>query len=70
MNNVGTRPYINSTQTIQQIMQTAQPIKDPGTANGLKWVVEGIYNGAQGIYELVINPDTMTILHFVFKSTQ
>jgi hypothetical protein len=68
MNNAASRPYINSTQTIQQIMQAASPVKDPQTANGLKWVVEGSFNGSQGVFELVINPDTMTILHFLFKS--
>jgi hypothetical protein len=70
MNNVATRPYINSTQTIQQIMRATAPIKDAGTTNGLKWVVEGTFNGSKGFYELVINPDTMTILHYVFKSTR
>ena len=70
MKNVTTRPYIDSTQTIQQIMKAASPIKDLGTINGLKWVVEGGFNGSKGVYELVINPDTMTILHYVFKATK
>jgi hypothetical protein len=69
LNNISTRPYINSTHMVQQIMRTTDPMKDPGTANGLKWVVRGTFNGSNGVYELVINPDTMTILHFVFKSS-
>jgi len=74
MKNIATRPYIKSTQLIQQIMSVAAPIADPGTATGLKWVVEGTWFNAAtkvyttGVFELVINPDTNTILHFLFKS--
>jgi hypothetical protein len=70
MSNIGTRPYINSTLLIQQIMQSSSPMPDPYTASGLKWVVEGMHNGSSGIYELVINPDTMTIIHFLYKTTR
>jgi len=68
MNNAASRSYINSTQTIQNIMSSASPIKDPGTVNGLKWIVQGTFNGSPGVFELVINPETMTILHFLFTS--
>jgi RHS repeat-associated protein len=68
MNNIASRPYINSTQTIQQIMRASNPMQDLGTANGLKWVVDGAFNGSQGVYELVIDPVTQTILHFLFTS--
>ena len=68
MNNVGTRPYIQSTQLIQEIMRAAPPIRDPQTATGLKWVVEGTFNGSRGVFDLVIDPATNTILHFLFSS--
>jgi len=68
MNNVATRPYIQSTQFIQQIMLSGSPMPDPGTAAGLKWVVPGTFNGSQGVFDLVINPDTHTILHFLFQT--
>ena len=68
MNNVGSRPYIQSTQLIQEIMRAAPPIRDPQTANGLKWVVEGTFNGSRGVFDLVIDPTANTILHFLFSS--
>jgi hypothetical protein len=68
MNNAATRPYIHSTQLIQQIIKSAPSMKDPQTATGLKWVVEGTFNASRGTYELVIDPVTHTILHFLFQS--
>ena len=31
---------------------------------------EGAYNGSVGTYELLIDPETSTILHFVFKGSK
>jgi len=41
MNKVDERPYVMSTQLIQEIMRAASPIPDPRSETGLKWVVEG-----------------------------
>jgi len=73
MGHVELRPYIMSTQLIQQIMQAAKPMQDPQTATGLKWIVEGSrFDAAKnkltyGVFELVIDPETHTIWHFLFR---
>jgi len=69
MNNAANRTYVKSTQLIQEIMQATTPMQDTQTATGLKWVVEGWYNHSFGVFELVIDPNTNTILHFLFRST-
>ena len=68
MSNVATRPYIHSTQLIQEIMRAAPPTPDPRSTTGLRWVVEGTFNLSQGAFELVIDPATHTIWHFLFTS--
>lgn len=61
------RPYMNSPHTIEEIMRATRPIPDPGGApNVLRWDVPGSFNGSDGLWELVVDPNTMTILHFVF----
>jgi hypothetical protein len=70
MKNVASRPYIESTQTIQNIMKAAKPIADSSLKNGLKWVVDGTFNGTAGKYELVIDVATNTIVHFLFKGNK
>lgn len=63
------RPYADSRLTIQEIMDGAKPIPDPGGAPGaLRWDVTGTMNGSSGTWELVVNPETKTILHFLFNS--
>jgi hypothetical protein len=63
------RPYGNSTLTIQNIMDAAKPVLDPGGVPGaLRWDVPGSMNGSTGVWELVVDPRTKTILHFLFKS--
>ena len=49
-------------------MQAGQPIKDTGTVNGLQWIVEGLFHGSKGLYELAIDPEANTIVHYLFKS--
>ena len=68
LNNLVTRAYINSSIVVQEIMQSGLPAKDAFLQNGLKWIVEGAYKGSAGIWELVIDVDTMTIVHFLFTS--
>ena len=64
------RAYTYSTQIIRMIMESATPIKDLSLSNGLKWVVPGSYNGASGVWELVINTETNTIVHYLFRSAK
>lgn len=67
LKNLATRPYINSTLTIQNIMKSSKPVADAYLKNGLKWVVRGSYNGSYGVWELVIDVSTNTIVHFLFR---
>lgn len=71
----GQRPYSNSTQLVQEIMKAKNPIKDPQTATGLKWQVEGVLqcditNGklVKGVWELVVDSKTHTVWHFLFRT--
>ncbi len=62
------RPYQRSVLTIQNIIDSGDPVADPGGApDSVRWDVRG-YNESdnEGTYELVVNLKTMTILHFGF----
>ena len=61
------RPYQDSKLLIQEIMNKGSPIFDPQGGSGLFWKVEGTYNGSKGTYELLIDPDTNTVWHFLFR---
>ncbi|EFW06388.1 hypothetical protein HMPREF9488_00275 [Coprobacillus cateniformis] len=62
-----TRPYINSNQTIQSIIDGGTPVKDTILNNGLKWNVPGTFRGITGTWELVVDMDSNTIVHFLFN---
>jgi YD repeat-containing protein len=69
-NSAATRPYINSRLLVQEIMDSGPGAADPGgIPGGLRWDVEGAFNGSKGIYELVVNPATKQIVHFLFTSS-
>ena len=62
------RTYQRSVLTIQNIIDSGDPVADPGGApDSVRWDVRG-YNESdnEGTYELVVNLKTMTILHFGF----
>ena len=63
------RPYMNSSQLIREIVNSTTPAKDlsKNLINGLKWTTKGSFNGTQGIWELVADMDSRTIVHFLFK---
>jgi ABC-type transporter Mla subunit MlaD len=62
------RPYNASSIAMQEIMDSAAPGTDPGgVIGGLKWVVPGSLHGSLGVWELVVDPKTRTVLHFLFK---
>ena len=66
------RPYVKSAGTntiLDEIIQARKPIPDPqGIPNSVRWDVPGTFNGKSGMWELVINRKTNTILHFFFNS--
>jgi len=69
LNNVASRPYINSPLTAQEIINTGAGVADPGgIAGALRFDVPGAFNGSQGFYQLVFQPTTNTIFHFLFTS--
>jgi RHS repeat-associated protein len=61
------RPYMNSTQVVREIMSGSEPRMDPhGVDGAIRWDTPGALNGREGYWELVVNTDTNTILHFNF----
>ncbi|AWG26256.1 DUF6443 domain-containing protein [Flavobacterium kingsejongi] len=60
------RPYMNSSLTIQEIMSTGKGSIDATFKGGMNWKVPGTFRGSQGIWELGINPKTSVIYHFNF----
>jgi hypothetical protein len=81
-NNASSRPYVNSPLTIQQITSTGAGVPDPGGLPGaLRYDVPGTMSRSgvpvgspnatvNGTYELVIDPNTNTVHHFLFRSGQ
>ena len=62
------RPYQDSKLLINEIIESKAPVPDPRGTNALSWTGEGSFNGSTGYYELIIDPSSNTVWHFVFKS--
>jgi len=63
------RPYMRSLQTIREIMAARKPIPDPfGTPGTFRWNVPGTFRGSDGMWELVVHPETNSIYHYQFKA--
>ncbi|MGW2843260.1 RHS repeat-associated core domain-containing protein [Streptomyces sp. NPDC001493] len=61
------RPYMRSTQVVREIMEGSAPKMDPrGAAGAVRWDTPGDMNGRSGTWELVVDTETNTILHFNF----
>ncbi|MFG2571651.1 polymorphic toxin-type HINT domain-containing protein [Streptomyces sp. NPDC048481] len=61
------RPYMGSTQVVREIMEGSAPKLDPRGATGaVRWDTPGAMNGRSGTWELVVDTNTNTILHFNF----
>lgn len=61
------RPYMSSSLTVRSIVEAGEPIADPGgVASAARWDVPGSLNGVPGAYQLVIDLNTNTVLHFLF----
>ena len=57
-----------SLNSYQNIMKAGTPTADASLSNGLKWIVDGSYNGSVGVWELVVDVDNNRIVHFLFRS--
>ena len=69
--NASSRPFLNSTLTIREIMSAAPPRPDPmGVVGVWRWDVAGALNGSQGTWQLVVNAHTKEIYHFMFLGTR
>lgn len=53
---------------INEIIESKPPVPNPRGTNALSWIGEGTFNGSTGYYELIIDPESNTVWHFVFKS--
>ena len=66
------RPFVDNAGTdliIQEIIYGGIPVKDKYLPNGLRWEVEGTFNGrSSGIWELVVDLDTNQVVHFNFTN--
>lgn len=65
------RPYIDTKGTnllLDEIINAAPPVKDSFLNNGLRWDVQGTFRGSPGIWELVVDLETNTIVHFNFTN--
>jgi len=63
------RPYVDGNGTnmlLDEIMNASPPVKDPYLNNGLRWDVHGTFRGTTGNWEVVVDLDTNTIVHFNF----
>ncbi|MEN6307983.1 MAG: LamG-like jellyroll fold domain-containing protein [Anaerohalosphaeraceae bacterium] len=61
------RPYGDSRLTMQNIMKAGKPRPDPGgLKGGVRWDVPGTMNGTEGTWQLVIDSETNTVVHFLF----
>lgn len=63
------RPYIDSNGTTlltREIMNAGTPVRDASLKNGLRWDVVGTFRGSTGKWQLVIDLDSNTIVHFNF----
>ena len=62
------RPYQDSKLLINEIVKCKPPVLDSRGTNALSWTIDGTFNSSIGYYELVIDPISNTVWHFVFKS--
>ncbi|MET7713454.1 RHS repeat-associated core domain-containing protein [Streptomyces sp. NPDC005407] len=61
------RPYMRSTQVVREVMEGSAPKLDPqGAAAAVRWDTPGAMNGRSGTWELVVDANTNTIVHFNF----
>ena len=60
-----TRPYMNSTMNIQNILSASRPIEErPGV---FRWEAPGSFNNSNGKWEIIVNVKQQVIGHYLFK---
>ncbi|KST94420.1 hypothetical protein LKF67_0408 [Lactococcus lactis subsp. lactis] len=64
------RPYQESKLLIGEIMEEGAPILDPQGGNALFWKVPGTFNGREGTFEVLIDPESNSVWHFLFKRSK
>ncbi|WKD51052.1 hypothetical protein [Microbulbifer spongiae] len=68
---LASRSYMNSPNLINEIMATGKFVPDPqGLAGAVRYDVAGGFRGSAGNWELVVNPETKQIFHFLFTSSK
>jgi hypothetical protein len=66
--NAASRPFLNSSLTMQEIMRSGPPRADPfGVPGVFRWDVPGAFRGTSGVWEFAMNARTNEIYHMVFK---
>ncbi len=66
------RPFVKygTSLIMNEIMEAGTPIPDPqGVPSVLRWDVPSAYYGTEGIWELAINTNNNTVLHFNFTTS-
>lgn len=66
-NHLSKRPYIHNSTLVSEIIKAVKPTRDAYLNNGLKWVAPGTHNGTKGVWELVIDMNSKTIVHYLFR---
>ena len=61
------RPNTGSPLTIQEIMAGGKPTPDKFIPGAQRWDVPGDFRGTSGTWELVYDPSTNTVVHFLFR---
>lgn len=64
------RPYQESKLLIGEIMEEGAPILDPQGGDALFWKVPGTFNGREGTFEVLIDPESNSVWHFLFKRSK
>ncbi len=62
------RPYMNTTLVVQEIMRAVSPTQDPGgLISGLRWDAPGMVGKTSGTWELVVDLANQMIVHYQFR---
>lgn len=64
------RPYQESKLLIGETMEEGAPILDPQGGDALFWKVPGTFNGREGTFEVLIDPESNSVWHFLFKRSK
>lgn len=70
MRQMANRPYQEIRALVMMIIGKSSPVSDPkgSLPAGLWWESSGTYNGSAGVYELLIDSASNTIVHFLFRT--